>query len=206
MSEAPAARPIVLASNRGPVSFTREPDGSLVSRRGAGGLISGIGPLMSAADATWIAAAITDGDRDAAARGVVDADGFHVRLLAIEEETYRLAYDTVSNGVLGFEHHGLWDLVRQPSFDRSWPAAWDAYRAVHAAFADAIAETAPDGALVLVQEYHLALVASHLVDRRPDLSCVHFRHHPFRSADKPSETQSLLRISYAVLCLKKQNP
>src|SRR3546814_9157468 len=89
---------------------------------------------MSAADATWIAAAITDGDRDAAARGVVDADGFHVRLLAIEEETYRLAYDTVSNGVLWFAHHGLWDLVRQPSFDRSWPAAWDAYRAVNAAF------------------------------------------------------------------------
>src|SRR3546814_16525798 len=112
MSEAPAARPIVLASNRGPVSFTRESDGSLVSRRGAGGLISGIGPLMSAADATWIAAAITDGDRDAAARGVVDADGFHVRQLAIEEETSRLAYDTGSNIVLWFENRGLLDCVR----------------------------------------------------------------------------------------------
>src|SRR3546814_4447523 len=100
---------------------------------------------MSAADATWIAAAITDGDRHAAARGVVDADGFHVRLLAIEEETLRLVYATVSNGVPWFAHHGLWDLVRQPPFDRSWPAASDAYRAVHAAVADTIAETAHDG-------------------------------------------------------------
>src|SRR3546814_11756902 len=106
MSEAPAARPIVLASNRGPVSFTREPDGSLVSRRGAGGLISGIGPLMSAADATWIAAAITAGDRDAAARGVVDADGFHVRLLAIEEATYRPASAPASPRVTWFRPPG----------------------------------------------------------------------------------------------------
>src|SRR3546814_14448186 len=123
---------------------------------------------MSAADATWIAAAITDGDRDAAARGVVDADGFHVRLLAIEEETYRLAYDTVSNGVLWFAHHGLWDLVRQPSFARSWPAAWDASRPVNAAFAHAIAIPSPAGALVLVPDSHPALCASPPGPRPPN--------------------------------------
>ena len=77
MTSAPPDRPIVLASNRGPVSFRRD-DGRLVSRRGAGGLISGIGPLMSEVHATWLASAISDGDREAAAGGVVDADGFRV--------------------------------------------------------------------------------------------------------------------------------
>jgi trehalose 6-phosphate synthase len=175
-----SARPIVLVSNRGPLTFDRGDDGTLVPRRGAGGLVSGIGPLVvDAPDTTWIAAAITDGDREAATSGVVDAEGFRVRMLSIDPETYRLAYDVVSNEVLWFAHHGLWQLSDQPTFDRSWEAAWQAYREVNQAFADAVAEAAPTDAVVLVQDYHLCLVAARLRATRPDLSCVHFSHTPF---------------------------
>jgi trehalose 6-phosphate synthase len=172
-------RPIVLVSNRGPLTFERDAAGTLVARRGAGGLVSGIGPLVIGTDTTWLAAAITDGDREAAASGVVEAEGFRVRLLAIDPETYRLAYDVVSNEVLWFAHHGLWDRSHQPTFGRSWPPAWDAYRALNHHFADAVAEVAADGAVVLVQDYHLCLVASRLAELRPDLTCVHFSHTPF---------------------------
>lgn len=177
----PAAgdRPLVLASNRGPVSFQYDGSGGLTSRRGAGGLVSGIGPLVAGTDATWLAAAMSDADRQAAAGGVVEADGFRVHLLALDPETYRVAYDVVSNGVLWFAHHGLWDLTREPRFDRAWPDAWDAYRAVNEAFADAIAADAPERAIVLVQDYHLTLVAARLARTRPDLTCVHFSHTPF---------------------------
>lgn len=173
------ARPIVIVSNRGPVTFACDDAGRLTSRRGAGGLVSGIGPLLSASGATWVAAAMTAGDREAAARGVVDADGFRVRLLALDPATYRLAYDVVCNSVLWFVHHGLWDLSREPVFDDSWPAAWAAYRVVNHAFADAVAETAPPGAVVLLQDYHLCLVATRLRELRADLTCVHFTHTPF---------------------------
>lgn len=169
----------MVISNRGPVSFEREPSGELTGRRGAGGLVSGIGPLVAGTDVMWIAAAISDGDREAAESGVVEADDFRVRLLALDPETYRLAYDVVSNEVLWFAHHGLWDLSRQPAFDRSWPAAWDAYRSVNHAFADAVAAEAPRDAVVLVQDYHLCLVAARLAELRPDLVCVHFSHTPF---------------------------
>jgi len=179
MASPPPDRPIVLVSNRGPVTFERDDAGTLTSRRGAGGLVSGIGPLVARSGATWLAAAMTDGDREAAADGVVDADGFRVRLLALDPETYRLAYDVVSNEVLWFAHHGLWDLAREPAFDATWPAAWDAYRAVNHAFADAVAEVAEEGAAVLVQDYHLCLVAARLATTRPDLACVHFSHTPF---------------------------
>ena len=172
-------RPIVLVSNRGPVTFERDPSGTLASRRGAGGLVSGIGPLVAGTDAMWLAAAITEGDREAAAQGVVEADGFRVHLLALDPETYRLAYDVVSNEVLWFAHHGLWDLARQPAFDHAWPEAWDAYRTVNHAFADAVAADAPPDATVLVQDYHLCLVAARLASLRPDLVCVHFSHTPF---------------------------
>ncbi len=175
----PTARPVVLVSNRGPVTFEQGPDGELTSRRGGGGLISGIGPLLRGTGATWLAAAITGGDRVAAAQGMVEADGFHVRLLALDPELYRLAYDVVSNEVLWFAHHGLWDLTKQPAFDSGWTAAWDAYRTVNHAFADAVADTAPAGAIVLVQDYHLCLVAPRLAALRPDVACVHFSHTPF---------------------------
>ena len=126
-----------------------------------------------------IAAAITDGDRVAAEAGVVEHDGFRVRLLALDPETYRLAYDLVSNEVLWFAHHGLWDRTSEPAFDRSWAPAWEAYRQVNDAFAEAVAEVAPEGAIVLVQDYHLCLVAGRLAELRPDLRCVHFSHTPF---------------------------
>lgn len=173
-------RPIVLLSNRGPLTFERGDDAVLTPRRGAGGLVSGIGPLVvDAPNTTWIAAAITDGDREAATSGVVEAEGFLVRMLSIEAETYRLAYDVVSNEVLWFAHHGLWQLWEQPSFGRAWDQAWQAYRDVNDAFADAAAEVAPPGAVVLVQDYHLCLVAARLRALRPDLDCVHFSHTPF---------------------------
>lgn len=171
--------PLVLVSNRGPISFHRDASGALVSRRGAGGLVSGIGPLVVGTDATWLAAAMSEPDRAAAAAGIVEADGFRVHLLAVDPETYRLAYDVVSNEVLWFAHHGLWDLTRQPTFDSSWNDAWEAYRTLNHAFADAVAADAPEGAIVLVQDYHLALVAARLAGMRRDLVCVHFSHTPF---------------------------
>jgi trehalose 6-phosphate synthase len=172
-------RPVVIVSNRGPLSFRHDDDGELVATRGAGGLVSGLGPLVAGTDATWVAAAMSDGDRVAASRGVVHADEFHVRLLAVDAEAYRLAYDVMSNQVLWFVHHGLYDLPREPAFGRELRDAWQAYREVNEAFADAIAADAPEGAAVLVQDYHLGLLGLGLAERRHDLAAVHFSHTPF---------------------------
>ena len=172
-------RPVVIASNRGPVSFRRDESGELVAKRGAGGLVSGLGPLVAGTDATWVAAAMTDGDREAARRGVVDAEGFRAQLIDVDADTYRLAYDVVSNQALWFVHHGLYDLPFEPAFDRGFADAWQAYRDVNAAFADAVADSAPPGAVVLVQDYHLSLMGRDLAERRPDLATVHFAHTPF---------------------------
>ncbi len=178
-----AQRPVVIVSNRGPLSFSLGADGDLVAKRGAGGLVSGLAPLVTDTDAVWIAAAISDGDREAASRGVVDAEGFRVRLLSIDPDVYRAAYDVVCNATLWFLHHNLYELARRPRFDTRFREAWESYREVNRAFADVIAESAPEGAAVLVQDYHLALVALFLADRRPDLRLVHFSHTPFANPD-----------------------
>ena len=172
-------RPIVLVSNRGPFAWTASDDGELSARRAAGGFAATTAALLDGSGTTWIAAAMTDGDRMAAQRGAADVEGFHLRLLSPDPDDYRAFYDVVSNSILWFLHHGLFDLSRRPTFDHHFRQAWDRYRAVSATFADAVSEEAPDGAAVLVQDYHLSLLGRMIAERRPDLDAVHFSHTPF---------------------------
>jgi trehalose 6-phosphate synthase len=173
-------RPVVLASNRGPISFELG-DGKLTTRRGAGGLIAVVGGALEGTDATWIAAALSDADREAASRGVIEAEGYRVHQLVVED--LAAYYDVISNSTLWFLHHGLFDAPRRPRFDRAWRQAWDAYRRVNETFARAIAEDAPDGSIVLVQDYHLSLVPGALRELRDDVRIVHFHHTPFAGPD-----------------------
>jgi trehalose 6-phosphate synthase len=64
-------------------------------------------------------------------------------------------------------------------FAASLQEAWEAYRTVNRAFAEAAAEAAPEGAAVLMQDYHVALAGPILARQRPDLRIVHFSHTPF---------------------------
>ena len=175
--------PVVIVSNRGPLSYSYDDAGQLVARRGAGGVVSSLAPLVHGTGAHWMAAAMSDADREAAGQGLIEADDFHVRYLALPPDTYRMAYDVMSNGTLWFLHHALFDLSRRPRIDDRWWEAWDAYRAVNHAFARAVIDEAPDGATVLVQDYHLALVGAWLAQERPDLRPVHFSHIPFCGTD-----------------------
>lgn len=175
-------RPVVIVSNRGPLAY-HFVDGELVGRRGAGGLVSGLAPLVEEGRATWIAATLSEGDRAAAATGPTAADGLAVQMLAVDPEDHRLAYDVISNETLWFLHHGLFDLTRSPAFRDSWWLAWEAYRRINAVYAAEVCATAPPGAAVLVQDYHLTLLAPIVVAERPDLSLVHFHHTPFAGPD-----------------------
>ncbi len=89
---------------------------------------------------------------------------------------YRMAYDVVSNATLWFLTHRLFDQPRRPSIDRHWREAWAAYRAVNRSFAEAVIADAPEGATVLVQDYHLASSAPGWPGSAPDLRAVHFTH------------------------------
>lgn len=169
---------MVLVSNRGPLSF-KDDGGRLVASRGGGGLVSGLAPLVAGTDALWIAAALSDADRAAASRGVIEADGLRVRTLAVDAAVMAQAYDVVCNAMLWFLYHGLHDASRRPVIDAGFRDAWAAYRRYNEIFAEVVADESPDGAAVLVQDYHLALLAPLVRERRRDLRLVHFSHTPF---------------------------
>jgi trehalose 6-phosphate synthase len=176
-------RPVVIASNRGPVSFSLNDDGSIETGRGSGGLVSGLNSL-GASGATWFAAAISAGDLAVARQGAHDVLGFELRLLEVEAERYRHAYDEIANSTLWFLHHGIWDLTREPAFDDAWRDAWASYRAMNEQFADALADHCEPGSIVLAQDYHLSLLGKMVTDRRPDIRAVHFHHTPFATPEE----------------------
>ena len=179
-ARAVAERQVVIVSNRGPLSFRRGDDDTLVARRGGGGLVSGLGPVVERTGAVWIAAALSDEDREAARSGLVEAqEGPPVRLVDLDPSDHTMAYNVVSNAALWYLHHHLWELARLPRFDHHFAEAWDAYRRVNDAFAAVVADLAEPDAVVLVQDLHLTMVGRALAEQRPDLSTLHFSHTPF---------------------------
>src|SRR5437660_6842571 len=106
MGEAAAGGPVLIASNRGPISFSRGPDGRLSPRRGGGGVVSGLMTVAGQTDLLWVCAALSDADREAARAepgGRLDLDGQEVGggsavlMLDIPEPVFASAYNAVAN-------------------------------------------------------------------------------------------------------------
>jgi trehalose 6-phosphate synthase len=186
-------RKLIVVSNRGPVSYRRE-NGERVLRRGGGGLVTALRSLVADHDVTWIASAMTDEDRavaDEAGGQAVDErlrEGapYRLRLVAHDQSAYDWFYNVVSNPMLWFLQHYLWNLVYDPSLDRGLHHAWDdGYVPVNAAFADAVlaeVDAEPDSA-VFFHDYHLYLAPRMVRERRPETPLVHFVHIPWPQPD-----------------------
>jgi trehalose 6-phosphate synthase len=178
--------PLIVASNRGPVTFEVDDHGGLAPRRGAGGLVTALIGALQEAEGLWVAAAMSDGDR----RMVSGPDGgrvdmhaygstYRLRYLEVPPDMYDGYYNRISNGVLWFAHHYLWDTVRSPAFGDDDQRAWEQYVEVNRRFATALAEEAArteDEPAFLVQDYHLALVPRFLRELRPEALIAHFSH------------------------------
>ncbi|GAA3141428.1 trehalose-6-phosphate synthase [Streptomyces rameus] len=180
---------MLVASNRGPVSYQVREDGSLHARRGGGGLVSGLSAIGSDAGSVWVCAALGDGDRAAVRRAdggllpAEDTGGQRVRMLDIDAAVHAEAYNGIANSVLWFVHHMLYQTPLEPVFDAEFRRQWASYEAYNQAFAEALAEEAAEGAAVLIQDYHLALAPRMLRRLRPDLRIGHFSHTPWAPPD-----------------------
>ena len=126
---------VLIASNRGPVSFQPAEDGSLTAQRGGGGLVSGLTSAVRDAAALWICTAMSDYDREAAREAPNgrldsaghDTEGLAVRMLEIDPLTFQRAYNAVANSTLWFVHHLLYDTPLTPNFDAGFRREWTAY-------------------------------------------------------------------------------
>jgi trehalose 6-phosphate synthase len=180
---------LIIASNRGPVSFRRRDGGGVTSARGSGGLVSGMIGLGADGSTLWVCAALSETDREvatAATHGRLDLAGYDtggpVRMLPIDATTLAGAYTSIANTTLWYIHHNLTNPLQPPVFDAAWRRDWASYIAFNEAFAAAIAEDATPDGRVLVQDYQLTLLPAMLRRRQPDLRIGHFSHTPWASS------------------------
>jgi trehalose 6-phosphate synthase len=184
-----ATRALIIAANRAPITFTQTEAGALEFQRGGGGLITALTDLCRhTAEATWIACARTEADATWQKGRVTLEDGssIQVQFLSPSVTAYEGYYNVISNPLLWFLQHSMWDVPRAPVIDRNTWQAWkEGYQAVNALFAEAIARkvlATPRPTLVMLQDYHLYLVARLLrarLQRRERPTLLHFVHIPW---------------------------
>ncbi len=200
--------PVVVASHRAPVQFRREA-GKRLARRGAGGLVTAlVGLTEQLNEAVWVCAASTEEDAAVAnehkgkaiplvmkgAPRVIDCDEskagapvLHVRMVELDPAAKEDFYAVISNPLLWFIQHGLYDLTRAPNIGTRESDAFEhGYVTVNQAFADAVVhEVEQQGgrALVMLHDYHFYLVAALVRERCPDVVLSHFVHIPWPGPD-----------------------
>lgn len=171
-------RPLVVVSNREPYMHQIR-GGKPALVRPASGLVTGLDPVLRACGGLWVAHGAGDGDRatvDAADCLPVPPEDprYTLRRVWITKEEEQGYY-------YGFSNEGLWPLCHltheRPVF-RS--ADWAQYVRANRRFADAVLEEIGEqSAVVLVQDYQLALVPGMIKSKRPDVPVGLFWHIPW---------------------------
>jgi trehalose-6-phosphate synthase len=169
---------VIVVSNREPYIHERTAVGVVV-KRPASGLVTAVEPVMRACSGTWIAHGSGSADRDAVdARDRVRVppgqDDYWLRRIWMTPEEEQGYY-------YGFANEGMWPLCHvahvRPVFRES---DWEAYRAINQRFADAvIAEARSDDPVVLVQDYHFALLPAMIREKLPQATILTFWHIPW---------------------------
>ncbi|GIW42577.1 MAG: bifunctional alpha,alpha-trehalose-phosphate synthase (UDP-forming)/trehalose-phosphatase [Candidatus Binatia bacterium] len=166
-------RPLVIVSNRLPVTVLRGPRG-LEGRRSSGGLVSALEPVLLRHGGRWIGWA---GAELRSGEDVWSGDRY-------EMEAVRLSAAEVNSYYHGFSNRTLWPLfhcfVARTRFNRG---EWEAYERVNARFAEAAARSAREIGLVWVHDYHLLLCPQFLRAAEVDVPIAFFLHIPFPPFD-----------------------
>jgi len=169
---------VIVVSNREPYIHEHGPSG-IVVKRPASGLVTAVEPVMRACSGTWIAHGSGSADRevvDSADRVSVPPghQDYQLRRIWLSPEEEQGYY-------YGFANEGMWPLCHvahvRPVFRES---DWEAYKRVNQRFADAVvAEARSEDPVVLVQDYHFALLPAMIRAQLPQATILTFWHIPW---------------------------
>jgi trehalose 6-phosphate synthase len=194
--DAAPVHPLIIASNRGPVTFTRRSKGAFDARKGSGGVVTAVTAIARERQPIWIAAAMTEGDRQRAQQAEDNGEHliefgeppeFRLRFVVPSPECYHQYYNVISNPLLWFLQHYLWDTPRTPDITHEiWDAWRSGYVTVNRMFADEIVaaiDAVDDDPLIMLQDYHLYLCAGFVREKKPDARLQLFVHIPWPDPD-----------------------
>jgi trehalose 6-phosphate synthase len=174
---------VVIIANREPYVHERTGDGAVVVLHPASGLVTALEPVMRACSGTWIAHGSGSADRETVdRRGRLRVppgeESYWIRRVWLSSEEERGYY-------YGFANEGLWPLCHiahaRPVFRSE---DWKHYQAVNHRFAEVLAgEVDSDDPIVLVQDYHFALVPRLIRERLPRATVIMFWHIPWPNSE-----------------------
>jgi trehalose 6-phosphate synthase len=185
------ARRLIIASNRGPIEYQLLHDKSLKARRGSGGMVTALIDVSNSMEVTWVAMAMTEGDRQAVQQakqsgGLLQSplrnQKMQLRYVVISKSAYRKYYEKVSNEVLWFLQHYLYDPFQGFSAQKLQDCWDNGYYVASRALADAInteIEREDSMPVVMLQDYHLYLVPAMIRQKHPTIIMQQFIHIPW---------------------------
>ncbi|MGH9677316.1 MAG: trehalose-6-phosphate synthase, partial [Candidatus Acidiferrum sp.] len=178
-------KPLFVVSNREPYMHMRnEKDKSISMIVPASGLVTALEPVLQACAGTWIAHGSGSGDRETVdehdrLRVPPDHPSYTLRRVWLSAEEEKGYYE-------GFANEGLWPLCHiahtRPIFR---PEDWLHYQQVNRRFADSVLEEmeSTESPILLVQDYHFALLPRMVKEARPDARVAIFWHIPWPNAE-----------------------
>jgi trehalose 6-phosphate synthase len=184
---------LIVASNRGPVEFHKQ-DKQTVMNRGSGGLVSTLLPLMEALNGIWIASTMTMEDAAVAKRYVENRvpitekdPKFWVSFVLADGEQYKNYYSIISNPLLWFVQHYMWNTPYSPDIDDHVHNAWkEGYQVINEKFAEKVVQESLRSnkePLIMLQDYHLYL-CPHLIRKElKDIFLSQFIHIPWPQSE-----------------------
>lgn len=188
-SESIAADHLLLVTNRGPVEYYLSQEKTLKQRRGAGGVVTALTEAMKHMKTTWVALAMTEGDRQALKETqnafLPSPDGnqkLRLRYVAVPNEVYHRHYDVISNQVLWFLQHYLSHHDKALSSEQRRKDWEYGYCRVNQALANTVCAEIARGegsAIVMLHDYHLYLTSAMIRQRHPSIVMQQFIHIPW---------------------------
>lgn len=184
------AQRLVVATNRGPVEHYVTRNGTIKCRRGSGGVVTALIDAGSQVEMSWVAMAMTEGDRLAlkeAAQGRLPSSlcgqKMHLHYVEISREAYQKYYERISNQLLWFLQHYLYNPTDTSKVAKRFQDAWETgYRVANRAIADAVIdeiESEQGSAVVMLHDYHLYLAPRMIRQKHPGIVMQHFIHIPW---------------------------
>jgi trehalose 6-phosphate synthase len=175
---------VIIVANREPYIHEHAPDGGIRVAHPASGLVTALEPVMRACSGVWISHGSGNADRE-----VVDANDRIAVPPGAESYTLRRIWLTREEDrgyYYGFANEGLWPICHtghtRPIFRAD---DWRQYQVVNQRFADAVVKEAKtDSPVVLVQDYHFALLPKLVRERLPKATIIMFWHIPWPTAER----------------------
>jgi trehalose 6-phosphate synthase/phosphatase len=174
---------IIVVSNREPYSHEFTENGAIEVRVPASGMVTALEPVMRACSGTWVAHGSGSADRDTVDRSdrvrvPPDDPSYTLRRVWLSESEEQGYYYGLSN-------EGLWPLCHlayvRPAFRGE---DWVVYQSVNRKFAEVVArEAQSDDPIILIQDFHFALLPGYLRARRPKATIALFWHIPWPNAE-----------------------